>query len=103
MGQAEVIAVIRQAEACAVAAGLVVRVIRRVVGVPGGREVVVPVRSMAWPAVRWSTVRRTTVDEVWLSMVVMSMRICRPRTRIWCLRYSVRSARSAVHGSVPGT
>ena len=49
---------------------------RRVVGVPGGRGGCGAVGSMARLLPRWSTVRTTTVDGDWLSMVVLSMRIC---------------------------
>ena len=44
---------------------VVVRVMRRVVGVPGGSGVVVPVGSIAWPAERWSVVLRVMVVGVW--------------------------------------
>ncbi len=52
---------------------VLVRVIRCVVGGPGGRGVLVPASSTASPAVRWSVVLRVIVVGVRRVMVVFSI------------------------------
>ena len=82
---------------------VVVRAMRRVVGVPGGSGVVVPVWSIAWPAERWSVVLRVMVVGVWWLTMVLSIWMRRPWMRTFCLRYEARRARSASQGGLPGT
>ncbi|MGW5195429.1 hypothetical protein ACWEOO_39665 [Kribbella sp. NPDC004138] len=83
--------------------GVLVIVISLVVGMPLGSVVSVPPASIARPAVKRSVTLRVMVVEVRRVIAVLSIVIRRPSTRMFCSRYSARSARSLSQGGLPGT